>query len=247
MPEPFPDMTYCGPPPLPETLLDRWNFDPALLMAMAVGVGLFLWLRRDATPRALGSLGGGVVVLVIAFITPLCALTVALFSARVVHHVLLVAVAAPLFALALPLTRYRLAGLVAPLLLAHTVLFWLWHAPDAYALALADTFVYWLMQLSLLASATLFWRAALDAPPGRAIAALVGATIQMGLLGAMLVFAARPLYAPHFSTTAPFGLDPLSDQQLAGLIMWVPAALPYLAATLIRLMGWLKGPEATRA
>ena len=239
-------LTYCGPPPLPETLWERWNFDPVLLAVLAAATGLFFWLRRDATARERWSFSAGMAVLAVVFISPLCALTVALFSARVVHHVLLVAVAAPLLALALPKGN-RLASLLTPLLLLHTALFWLWHAPDAYALALADTLVYWLMQASLFASAALFWRAAFDASPGRAITALVFATIQMGLLGALLVFAARPLYAPHLATTAPFGLDSLSDQQLAGLVMWVPAALPYLAAALFRLVLWLNAPEAKRA
>ena len=55
-----------------------------------------------------------------------------------------------------------------------------------------------------------------------------------------------PLYAPHLATTAPYGLSPLEDQQLAGLIMWVPASLPYLAVALLRLAG-LFGSEGRRA
>jgi len=54
----------------------------------------------------------------------------------------------------------------------------------------------------------------------------------MGLLGALLVFAPRPLYWVHFESTAAWGLTPLADQQLAGLLMWVPAMLPYLAVGL---------------
>src|SRR5690606_17561398 len=113
-------------------------------------------LRRDAAPRERWSFVAGMAVLAIAFVSPLCALTVALFSARVVHHVLLVAVAAPLLALAWPLGRERFAPLLTPLLLLHTAIFWLWHAPDAYTLALADTAIYWLMQASLLGTAILF-------------------------------------------------------------------------------------------
>ena len=51
----------------------------------------------------------------------------------------------------------------------------------------------------------------------------------MGLLGALIVFAPQPLYAVHFMSAAAWGLSPLADQQLAGLLMWVPAVLPYLA------------------
>ena len=64
--------------------------------------------------------------------------------------------------------------------------------------------------------------------------------------GALLTFAGQELYAPHLATTAPFDLSPLEDQQLAVLIMWVPASLPYLAAALFRLAGLL-GTEDRRA
>jgi hypothetical protein len=69
--------------------------------------------------------------------------------------------------------------------------------------------------------------------------------VQMGLLGALITFAANPLYAPHFATTLPWGLDPLEDQQLAGLIMWAPAAAIYLAAALFIAGRWL-AREAAR-
>jgi putative membrane protein len=54
----------------------------------------------------------------------------------------------------------------------------------------------------------------------------------MGLLGALIVFAPRPLYTLHVASTAAWGLTPLADQQLAGLLMWVPAILPYLGVGL---------------
>lgn len=247
---PVPVMSYCGPPPLPAELLGRWNLDP-LLIAILVLATLWVCLAPQHHPRQRSAALAGIGLLVLIFISPLCALTVALFSARVVHHVLLVAVAAPLLALALPVRATgwtaALPKLLSPLLVIHTLVFWLWHAPDAYALALASTPVYWAMQVSLLLSATLFWAATLRATPARAIAALLAMTLQMGLLGALLVFAGQPLYGPHFATTAPFGLDPHADQQLAGLIMWVPASLPYLLVAVWRLAAWLRQAEARQA
>lgn len=251
MPASLPIMSYCGPPPLPDDLWGRWNLDPLLLVVMALGTGVFLFGRQRST-RDCSSFLAGMAVLVVIFISPLCALTVALFSARVVHHVLLVAVAAPLLACSLlgamaAGNAAMLRRLMMPLLLLHTVVFWLWHAPDAYALALTSTPVYWAMQASLLLSAALFWGAVLLASPARAIAALIAITVQMGLLGALLVFSGQPLYWPHFATTAPFGLEAHADQQLAGLIMWVPASLPYLLVAVLRLSAWLRQSEARRA
>jgi putative membrane protein len=244
-------ISYCGPPPSPDSLWVRWNPDPVLLAAMATAICVFL-LARNRSARDNASFFSGMAVLAIIFISPLCALTVALFSARVVHHVLLVAVAAPLLAWSLigrlpPNKATMLPALIAPLLLLHTALFWLWHAPSPYALALASHSAYWAMQTSLLASAAMFWAAVMLAPPARAIMALLAASVQMGLLGALLVFAGQPLYPPHLATTLAFGLDPLADQQLAGLIMWVPASLPYLLVAALRLTAWLRQGEVRRA
>jgi putative membrane protein len=118
---------------------------------------------------------------------------------------------------------------LAVLVAAHAAIVWVWHAPGAYAWGLASVPAYWLMQASLLGSAWLMWRAILapTTPSGAALVALVATIAQMGLLGALLVFASNPLYAAHLASTAPWGLGALADQQLAGLLMWVPAALPY--------------------
>jgi putative membrane protein len=99
---------------------------------------------------------------------------------------------------------------------------------------LASVPAYWLMQLSLLGSAWLVWRSVLTpaTQPGPALIALVATIGQMGLLAALIVFAPKPLYAVHWASTAAWGLNPLTDQQLAGLLMWVPAMLPYLGGGL---------------
>lgn len=235
--------SYCGPPPIPADLWTRWNLDPVLMAGLAViGLAFFL-VRRNATRGERAAFAAGLAVLAIVFISPLCALTVALFSARIVHHVLLVAVAAPLFALALRGNGAWAARLLMPLFALHTVVFWSWHVPDAYSFALMDTAIYWLMQASLLATATLMWLGIFASDRhGQALGALLGSIIQMGMLGALLVFATNPLYPPHLETAQAFGLSPRADQQLGGILMWVPASLPYLAAGLYRVFQWL-APE----
>lgn len=220
---------YCGPAAVPGDLLGRWNLDPLLLAALA---GLGFVLRRSAA----GMLA--LAVLVAAFVSPLCALSAALFSARVVHHVLLVAVAAPLLALALPVRRTLSPG--AGLLLS-TLVLWGWHLPAAYDLAMADMGVYWIMQLTLLGSAAVFWQAVLDprAASGTALLSIVAAYVQMGMLGALLTFAPDALYAIHQVAPMAWGLTPLADQQLGGLIMWVPAGLAYgLWGALVARRAW---------
>ena len=104
--------------------------------------------------------------MLVIFVSPLCALSSALFSARVLHHVLLIAAVAPLLALAFPLRRAGSPPLAA-LVAAHAVILWLWHAPGPYAWGLASVPAYWLMQASLLGSAWLMWRAILVAGAAR--------------------------------------------------------------------------------
>lgn len=224
---------YCGSPPVPAEWLSRWNLDPLLLLVMGCAVGAWLrWIPRDPLrDRAAGAALG---VALIIFVSPLCALSSALFSARVTHHVLLVAVFAPLLAFAVaPRWRFRLG--IAPATALHAATFWAWHLPAAYAAALGHDALYWALQVSIGGAAVLFWLAVLRAHPIAAAGGLLTTMVQMGALGALLTFAGRALYAPHWSTTEPWGLAPLDDQQLGGLIMSAPAAALYLLAAMVIL------------
>lgn len=221
---------------MPGEWLSRWNYDPVLIAALSAGLALVLW-RTWGRERVLGTVA--IVVLAAVFVSPLCALSSALFAARTVHHVLLVAVAAPLVAWSVPRMRVGPPALATA---AQAAVFWTWHAPAAYGWALSDDGAYWLMQLSLLGTAVWFWAAVRRASAPAAVAALLLAMVAMGLLGALLTFTGAPVYAPHLLTTAAWGLTPLQDQQAAGLIMWAPAAAVYLAAA-IMVLGRLIGPD----
>ncbi|MDQ3145084.1 MAG: cytochrome c oxidase assembly protein [Pseudomonadota bacterium] len=231
---------YCGMAPGPGEWLSRWNFDPLLLAAL-VAVALTYRLRFSGVeaPRK-RAFAAFMLLAVLLFVSPFCALTSALFSARVAHHVALAVIAAPLLVMSLPREAKRLPGSLVAWTAFQALIFWAWHSPPLYAEALSNDAVYWTMQFSLLASAVGFWLAVRRASPTSAVAALLATMVQMGLLGALITFAAAPLYAPHFSTTLPWGLAPLDDQQLAGLIMWAPAAAFYLAAALLILGRWLR-------
>lgn len=220
---------YCGTGPAPADLWFRWNVDPpllALLAASIVAIGLF---GRDRRSRISG--WTAVAVLAIGFASPLCALSSALFSARTAHHLLLMLVAAPLIARAMP---GRARGLI-PAAMAQTLVLWAWHAPAAYASALSSDAVYWAMQLSLLGSAVWFWSALRGATTPAILLGLLATMVQSGLLGAVLTFAPEPVYVPHLLTAGLWGMTPLEDQQLAGLIMWVIGAGGYLVAALAAL------------
>ncbi|MGI8840971.1 MAG: cytochrome c oxidase assembly protein, partial [Caulobacteraceae bacterium] len=212
--------SYCGAPPSVATLWGRWNLDPILIVALlgllaAYAVGAE---RGRVTPRAIPpwrraafyagwGLGAG------ALISPLCALSVSLFSARVGQHMLLTCVVAPAIALGLPPLAGWARRAELPAAAAFAAALWFWHAPGPYAATFDGATPYWTMHLTLFGAALMFWKATLDAPPARAGAALAASLatgLQMAFLGAIITFAARPLYAPHALTTWAWGLTPLA-------------------------------------
>lgn len=229
---------YCGAAPLPAELLGRWNLDPILLLLLALLPFAYRALTPSRTSAQTGCFAVAMALAAILFVSPFCALSSALFSARVVHHVLITAVLAPLLIASIPRGTFRLRGSLAMWTAVQALVFWAWHSPDIYAWALSSDAVYWLMQLSLLFTAACFWTAIRHAAAPAAAAGLLATMVQMGLLGALITFSASPLYAPHFLATAGWGYTPLEDQQLAGLIMWAPSAGLYLAAALLLIGRW---------
>jgi putative membrane protein len=131
----------------------------------------------------------------------------------------------------------------------HTGVLWLWHLPAAYEAALSDDRWHALEHASFLGTACLFWWVVLQ-PAGRrrlsrgmAVLYVVTTGMQGGLLGALLTFAGRPFYPVQSAGAAEWGLSTLGDQQLAGLIMWLPAGLAYLAAAGTLFVLWLQAEE----
>jgi putative membrane protein len=221
---------YCGPAPSPANLLADWNLDliVGLLGVLAAAMFIRMYRREGFKP---GLYAGAIAVFAIAFASPICALSSALFSARVVHHLLLVLVAAPLLVASLPRALLWGGGALS-WTVAQAIALWFWHAPAAYEAALSNSTVYWVMQATLVLTAIGFWGAVRRSTGPSAVSALLLAMLPMGMLGALLTFSPVALYAPHALTTASWGMSPEADQQLGGLIMWAPAAGFYLAAAL---------------
>lgn len=223
--------------------MTRWNLDPAVIGGLALfAIGYAAQAGHLAVRRRV-SFTAAITLLAILFVSPLCALASALFSARVIHHVMLGLVIAPLLVASLPVERLRVRGSAATWTGVQAFLFWLWHAPPIYAWSLSSDLAYWLMQTSLLVSAGGFWAEIRRSSTPTAVAALLATMVQMGLLGALITFSGSALYLPHLLSTRAWGLSPLEDQQLAGLVMWVPAAGLYLGAAMVLCGRWLAGEQ----
>jgi putative membrane protein len=229
-------LPYCGAPPHPGELLTRFNLDPILIVALILTCALQLRLLRrhgrvDLRRRGRFAIAGWAVAAA-AFCSPLCALSVSLFSARIGQHMILILVAAPLIAMGLPRAkawnhRWRLWASSAVFFAA----LWYWHMPVPYDATFGATWIYWSMHISLFGTSIFLWRELVDHPARQTAQVLAAGSLtfmQMGLLGAVLTLADRPMFQWHLTTTQAWHFTPLQDQQLGGAIMWVPGIVLFL-------------------
>jgi cytochrome c oxidase assembly factor CtaG len=147
---------------------------------------------------------------------------------------------------ALPALWHRLRRPLVALAL-HLSALWLWHVPAAYDAALSNEAVHVAEHACFFLTALLFWYPVAD-PHRRARLGVGPATLylfvaglQGTLLGALITFARHPWYAAHYGTTVAWGLTPLEDQQIAGLVMWIPAGFVYLGALIATVLPALQG------
>jgi putative membrane protein len=244
-------------PPEPSALVGL------VALAWLYGLGVrTLWTRAGrghvVSTRQVGVFGVAILILLLALESPLDALSADLFAAHMVQHLLLILVAGPLLVLGAPLAPLlwsfpeparRAIGRVLRRLsfstrpgvafVLHSLALWTWHAPALYEAALRSRGVHVVEHLSFLLTAILFWWAIRHAR-GASLLYLFGLAVESTVLGALLTFADAPWYAAHAATTAQWGLSPLADQQIAGLIMWVPGGVVYLGTGLALLAAWLK-------
>jgi putative membrane protein len=126
---------------------------------------------------------------------------------------------------------------------------WFWHAAAPYDATLDSQFLHVLEHASFLVTAVLFWqvvvgvRGAARVSGGLGVLLLFAMAMQSVLLSVLLTFARTPWYSGYAATTAPWGLDPLTDQRLAGVIMWIPAGGIYLVVALALLVTWIRATE----
>jgi cytochrome c oxidase assembly factor CtaG len=130
---------------------------------------------------------------------------------------------------------------------------WAWHAPVLFDRAL-DSFGWHIFQHAcFLASALLFWWAMLHPRGGRSgygvsAACLFATSLVGGALGALMSLSSSPWYADYAAMgMTGIGLDPVDDQRLAGLIMWIPGGAFHGIAALVLFYRWLKSSEGGHA
>jgi putative membrane protein len=209
-------------------------------------------------------------------VSPLDALGAQLFVAHMIQHEVMMLVAAPLLVLGRPFApviwslprraravaarsaaalrlRRAVHALGSPVAAwsLHAAVLWAWHAPPLFEASLRNGLLHDVQHLTFFGSALLFWWALLRegrGPGGAAVGLLYLFTtlLHTSVLGALLAFSGRSWY-PAYRVTAPsFGLSALEDQQLGGLIMWVPGGLVYLLVGLALLSSLLAASDRQR-
>jgi len=151
----------------------------------------------------------------------------------------------------LRLTRARTGALRHPgmVWLLHVGALWFWHAAGPYGAALRHDIVHGFEHASFFITGVLFWSvlAASRRPggmsPGFGVLLLFATAMQSVFLSALLTFAGTPWYEGYAATTRAWGLEPLADQQLAGVIMWIPGGVLYIVAALMLLAAWIRDSE----
>lgn len=229
--------------------------------------------RRARRRRAI-SFAAGWMTLTIALVSPMHAAAEALFSMHMVQHEILMVVAAPLLVLARPFVpilwalpapwrrrvgrscRARAArsawAIISSIPIAwalHAVAIWMWHLPVLYDQTLTSSAAHAAQHASFLVTALLFWWSIARGRAARTVGvlALFTTAVHTGALGALIALSPTPWYPRYGETSGAWGLTPLEDQQLAGLIMWMPATIAYVAGALWLAAGWLREPRARAA
>ncbi len=257
---------------LTKWIMALWNWDPSVFLGCVTLVIAYATATRLRWPWHAASFGAGILALLLALVSPLDTLADEyLFSAHMLQHLLLLLVVPPLVLLGLPapvLERARQVDsikrceailgrpVVAWLLATGTI--WIWHLPVLYNATLENDAIHIVEHLTFLMTATIFWWPIL-APHGArlspplAFTYLMAAAMADTLLGLLLAYAPTILYSAYLNPVDTlgilsllrngWGLTPRADQEIAGLMMWVPGSFPYIAAMFAVTFRWLAAAE----
>ncbi len=223
--------------------------------------------RRARSRQAL-AYAAGWLTLAATLISPFHWLGEHLFSCHMVEHEIIMAVAAPLLVAGRPLgillwglPRHMRLGLLRVLqrrpfqfcwkwlvrpvnaTVIHGVVIWAWHVPGPFDAAVMNATLHRIQHVSFLASALLFWYSLMrTSRSGEAVWHLFLTMLHTSILGALIALSPRVLYTVQTADSLGWGLTALQDQQLAGLVMWIPAGTIYAGAALAFAVRWIRGP-----
>jgi putative membrane protein len=228
--------------------------------------------RRELAYRAI-SFAAGLAMTGAALLSPLDRWGAQLFAMHMIQHELLMLVAAPLLVAGRPLPLFLWAfgdasrtllvrvtqwrgvrvvwvALLSPIIawLLHALVLWVWHVPAFFDAVLRSEPLHDVQHFTFLVSALAFWASMIEArrpdQQGAAVLYLFTTTVHTSILGALITFAGKPWFSAYLQIPRDWGLTALEDQQLGGLIMWVPGGLVYVGVALALLVRWLRTTDS---
>jgi putative membrane protein len=248
-------------------LLSGWTWSPVVLAMSVAALAAYLIVCRLQARLwyFLAALG----VFLLAMISPIQALADGyLFSAHMAQHILLLLIAPALLLMSLPraLSLPALPGFLQKFAqpvagwIAGVGSMWIWHAPALCNAAVSSKPVFALQTLSLLFLGALFWwqilapRESQRLAPLSAVLYLASSCVACSVLGIIFTFSPVTVCSIYAQPSDPlgmlstirsgWGMTPEKDQQLGGLLMWVPLCLVYLGAIFRQLARWFSEPGA---
>jgi len=229
--------------------------------------------RQSLRPWQAASFIAGCASAAVALLSPLERWSGILFSAHMAQHEMLMLVAAPLMVLGRPfvaaiwaLSPARRADVAravrnpalgaawerisGPLtvLIVHALVLWAWHVPVLFEAALHDKSIHVFQHLGFFLTSALFWWALIHGRYGRlgygvGVVYVFATAMHTEVLGALLTFGSRIWYPTHAARTAAAGINPVHDQQLAGILMWIPFGGVFALVGLALFAAWLGEAE----
>jgi putative membrane protein len=258
---------------LKRLLISGWDWEPSVIIGCAVLMVVYLSAARPRLSKEAIYFSVGVLTLFLALVSPLDTLAdTYFFSAHMTQHLLLVLVVPPLFVLGLPKTfaekllHWPFANKVERLL-GRPIIAWplgigtffVWHAPLLYNAALENEGLHIVEHLSMLITSVMFWWPFATPvverrlSPATTLLYLMPAGVASTLLGILLAYVPTVLYPAYLHPSDPLGIlslirrgwrfSPKSDQELGGMLMWVPGSFVYIGTILIRFACWFSSPQ----
>lgn len=251
--------------------LYAWNFEPSLIIGLLVittgyilltGVFARRWGVAGATPLMRNRFLLAMLLLFVALVSPIDTLALVSLTMHMVQHLIMIVAVPPLLILSIPPDVGALAlrnrsvlalakAIVSPVaaFLIFNAIFVGWHVPANYDLAVRDQQVHVVEHIMFTLGALLSWWPVFSKQPelprerpGVLMLYLFFMSLPPTIIGALLTFAGFVIYPSYEAVARPWGMSAQADQELAGLLMWLPGGLVYFVVLTVIFFRWFNRP-----
>ncbi len=251
--------------------LYAWNFEPTIIIVLLFSIVLYFWMTgpfarsrgvTPAIPLERNRFLLAIVLLFMALVSPIDTLALVSLAMHMVQHLIMIVVVPPLLILSIPpavgslfLVNKNVLVLMKAFLnplvvfLIFNVIFVGWHLPANYDLAIRDQQVHVLEHVMFIFGSLISWWPVFShqpelprSTPGFLMLYLFFMSLPPTIIGALLTFAGFVVYPSYEAVSRPWGMAAQADQELAGLLMWLPGGLVYFLVLTVVFFRWFNRP-----